>query len=264
MAGQPQPPGAADARQRRAGAGVRDSVPGILVVFSAEGRILHWNAAAHRTFRLSFDAVVGKSFQSCGIRWLDNVEAIDALFASQDADRRSEHGFDLNGTKRWLGVCMHTVPHADGTIGYLLSGADITSRREADEQNRQTHKLEAIGQLAAGIAHEINTPTQYVGDNITFLRDAWESLEAVLQHGKALRESPAWTATPSDAATRYDRAVDKADLEFVLPEFPRALEQALEGTQRIAHIVCAMKEFSHPVLWRRPTRPEPRGRKTRS
>ncbi len=227
-------------RERRSLELAFDSVPSILVALTPAGEVVHWNAAAHRTFGLCAEDVRGKRLAVCGVEWY-SPEGVDALFTSRTVDGRSDLPFLMGGQKRWLGVTLRHVQSEDEHSAFLLTASDITDRREMEEQRRQTHKLEAIGQLAAGIAHEINTPTQYVGDNLTFLRDGWEGLVAVIEEAQALR-----AGSTDGAGAAFDRAAARADLGFLLPEFPLALEQALEGTQRIGRIVRAMKEFSHP------------------
>src|ERR1700686_5576446 len=68
----------------------------------------------------------------------------------------------------------------DGQEYCFGAARDIAERRALEAQLRQAQKLEGIGQLAAGIAHKINTPTQYVGDNIRFLKDSWGSVAEFL------------------------------------------------------------------------------------
>jgi signal transduction histidine kinase/DNA-binding response OmpR family regulator len=90
-------------------------------------------------------------------------------------------------------------------------------------------KLEAVGRLAAGIAHEINTPIQYISDSVHFLGSAFDELLTVVAGAEHLSD-----AKPA------------ADLPFLLDEVPGAIERIIEGTERVATIVRAMKEFAHP------------------
>jgi len=114
-----------------------------------------------------------------------------------------------------------------------------------ESQLRHAQKLEGIGQLAAGIAHEINTPTQFVTDNLTFLRDSWRSTHELLeQYRETVRN--AGEALPKDVAVALQQAEKSCDLEFIATEVPRAIDQSLDGARRVAKIVRAMKEFSHP------------------
>jgi len=123
---------------------------------------------------------------------------------------------------------------------------DITERRRLRLQILQSQKLESVGQLAAGIAHEINTPIQYVGDNIRFLKDSFRDLTSmgeVLQD--ALRKAEG-NGMPAELVAVLSAAVQAADLGYLLTEIPHAIDQTLEGVARVATLVSAMKEFSHP------------------
>jgi PAS domain S-box-containing protein len=130
---------------------------------------------------------------------------------------------------------------------------DITDMKKAERdraameiQLRQGQKLEAIGQLAAGIAHEINTPTQFVSDNTRFLQDAYDAVLPVLEtHGRLLEASRVGNVDPALIAD-VEASIAKADLDYLMEEAPKAIRQSLEGLDRIATIVRAMKEFSHP------------------
>ncbi|MBI4551893.1 MAG: HAMP domain-containing histidine kinase, partial [Candidatus Latescibacteria bacterium] len=107
-------------------------------------------------------------------------------------------------------------------------------------------KLQSMGQLAAGIAHEINTPIQYVGDNLRFLQDAFNGLSVLLtQHQRLLAASRAG-AVPDTLVRQVESAVETAEIEYLSAEIPKAIQQSLEGIERVVDIVRAMREFVHP------------------
>src|SRR4029077_17428433 len=226
-----------------------NSVPSILIGTDDKGRITRWNLAAAKTFALLAPAVCGKSLNDCGIRWVSpNIKAeIDSWLQIEKGGKRSDLLFEKDNEQHFLGLSVNRVIFAnEKTAGLLITGVDITERRHLEEQLKQAQKLEAIGQLAAGIAHEINTPTQYVGDNTTFIKQSWSAISDLAHTARRLDEESQAGAISRESIERLHQCVKEADLDYLLDEMPKAIDQSLEGVQRVAKIVHAMKEFSHP------------------
>jgi PAS domain S-box-containing protein len=132
-------------------------------------------------------------------------------------------------------------------------GNDITERKRAERERglmemqlRHAQKLESIGQLAAGIAHEINTPTQYIGDNIRFLQTSFADLRELQTKYARLLEAAKNHAVSPEIVAETQEVAERVNADFLLNEIPDAIRQSLEGVDRVARIVGAMKDFSHP------------------
>jgi two-component system, NtrC family, sensor kinase len=157
---------------------------------------------------------------------------------------------------RWLTFESHgaIIRNPDGEMdGLLVVARDITERKNAelertimDLQLRQAQKLESIGQLAAGIAHEINTPTQYIGDNTRFLTDAFRDLSELRAQFRILEQAAREQGFQPQLVAQLEQTMKRIDLDYLEREIPSALQQSIEGIERVAKIVLAMKEFSHP------------------
>ena len=132
---------------------------------------------------------------------------------------------------------------------YVSSWRDISDKLEMERQLLRGQKLEAVGQLAAGIAHEINTPIQFVSDNIRFLKDSFRDISTLLTR---LNELANATGDGGIQPADISSALDEADAAYLLDEIPRAVDQSLDGVDRVSRIVRAMKDFSHPATDRTP------------
>ena len=131
-------------------------------------------------------------------------------------------------------------------FGIQAIARDITGRDVAEVELRQAQKLESVGRLASGIAHEINTPIQFVGDNVRFLQDAFGGLQSVLKKFQELCKSTQEMRSGPQFASELDRIAAESDSDYLLKEIPKALGQTLDGVERVVTIVRAMKEFAHP------------------
>jgi two-component system NtrC family sensor kinase len=159
-----------------------------------------------------------------------------------------------DGSTVWLSENAWAVRDSRGSVLYYEGHAeDITEWKRAQKEREmmgmqlyQTHKLEAVGHLAAGIAHEINTPMQYVGDNVQFLLDAFGDLKSAIKVYQRLLAAAKKGSVDSQLISEVESELASSDIEYLGPEITKAIEQTLEGIERVSTIVGAMREFSHP------------------
>lgn len=167
---------------------------------------------------------------------LQYAPEIDRLLSGQCTSWNAEPGFrHADGRIVRTAMSMVAVPgvgtHPAFAIGVV---EDATERQRLEVELRHAQKLESVGRLAAGIAHEINTPIQFIGNNVQFLRSAFQAL-----------------ATALPVHEDGDPRGGTGDVSFYTEQIPAAIDETLEGIDRVATIVRAMKAFGHPGSGRR-------------
>ena len=222
-----------------------------VLVFDESGHIALSNRAADR--QLSDDGKLPSSDLDEVFRLVRDEQPIS--FANgpflqvirEGVSIQDEDAVFIRSDGRPIAVAYACVPllEKDGVQGAILSFRDISAFKQAQRDALQASKLASVGQLAAGIAHEINTPIQYIGDNLRFLSNAFQSLVGLIKRSEQLLtelDSPA----AEQARAALERAREQADADYLLENIPAATRQSLEGAGQVARIVLAMKEFSHP------------------
>jgi signal transduction histidine kinase len=175
------------------------------------------------------NAEVRRRFDECQIGQFEFVSAL-----SRHNDRRTEF--------RWTGTCEF-VAGAKYLRGLML---DVSELRRLGRELAAAQKLESVGRLAAGVAHEINTPVQFVSDNVHFVGKSMTDIAAVIQAYRNLQHAVQSSCDIEGAARLAGEAEKTADLDYIMQNSPLALDSAIEGLGRIATIVRSMKEFAHP------------------
>ena len=134
--------------------------------------------------------------------------------------------------------------HTVSRLAFYLR--DNTEQKEQEQQSSQDQRLASIGQLAAGIAHEINSPLQYITNYTQFLNESFGELKTLLDGYAGLMERVAECEQASGLVEQAKNMVAEADLDFMLEEIPNALKHTTDGIAWVTKIVRSMKELSHP------------------
>ena len=150
------------------------------------------------------------------------------------------------GGRRYIDVSISLMRNEKGaSVGFRGTARDMTEQKIMEGQLVQAQKLESIGQLAAGIAHEINTPLQYVSDNTHFLKSAFDDIAEVLGKYRILLAAVRAGEPTEKIVKAVDAVADHMDLKYLVEEIPLAIVQSLEGLEHVSGIVRSMKHFSH-------------------
>ncbi len=122
---------------------------------------------------------------------------------------------------------------------------EVEQRHQMEIELRHAQKLQSVGQLAAGIAHEINTPVQYVSDSIHFLAESFKDTQRLIaRHRQAEAELPP-SSVHEALRKKMTDAEEAVDLQYIQENAPNAFARAVDGLSRISTIVSAMREFAH-------------------
>lgn len=199
-----------------------------IVMLDQSGRIHLFNHAASRTFGYPADQVQGEVIQKI-------VPKLDPRLLGKDSESVFVLGLHSEQKPIPLRLSISQLKLSSGEIHYSCIFHDLTELRRMEQDLAQARKLESIGQLAAGIAHEINTPLQYLADNFAFVQESSQSCLDLLGR---LHDSP-------NPCPDLKAALEDMDFEYLREEMPAALLQSIEGLERITNIVMAMREFSH-------------------
>lgn len=223
------------------------AISSVLIGLDSDARVTRWNATAESIFTLPAANAIGKRFGDLGIEWNDPEEVVRLLSErSTSAVTRRETTFrDASGRMRSLGLSIYTVAVDGQLTGQVVVGLDMTEWRELEHQYQQAQRLESIGQLAAGIAHEINTPMQCVSGNVEFLKGCYDSLFNVVDTYRRQMESDehkSWRARRDEMT----RLISDSRFDFIRDQAPAAIEEAADAVHRVIDIVRAMRAMSHP------------------
>lgn len=225
-----------------------ENEPSYCFIIDHEGAVMDANKAVLGGLGYSLDEIRGNNvsfLEPDGI-----VGGFDEIRRLCDEQKKLENREITvrahNGSKQTvlLSAALVQKQESDG-VQYILTMRDITELRNTEMILQQSQKLESLGQLASGIAHEINTPTQYIGDNMVFLKDAVGKIRTFVETLYSL-VGQSGTELQGEMVAGIEEARKKLDLDYLLEEIPKAVDETLGGARKVSEIVRSMKDFSHP------------------
>jgi PAS domain S-box-containing protein len=152
-----------------------------------------------------------------------------------------------DGKVIWIKLVVAQVRSESGQLDYFVTVfEDITNQKQIEIELEQARKLEAVGQLASGIAHEINTPAQYVGDGVHFLKEAFAGYQRLVGQYRLAVETLEKAGGHETLIGQIREIENDIDLPYLDANAPASFDSCLDGVSRISTIVRAMKEFAHP------------------
>ncbi len=222
-----------------------NTVASAIISIDQKGIVTKFNKAAERIFGYTAREVVGKNIKmlmpekiaSQHDQYLKNYllyRQENIIGKQREVEARHKDGTHFPATLKVNILNLQGTLHFTGVID------DISETKNIMAQLNQAQKMEAMGQLAAGIAHEINTPIQYIGDNLHALKSNFDELQALI-----LKSKHKFTEFSADLQQEWNDWEEQFDTHFILHDTPFAIKQSLDGIEKVSGIVQAMKVFSH-------------------
>ncbi len=220
-----------------------------VITIDPQSHITFMNTSALVLFNFNND-IIGKNYFD-SIYFYNELDAkitynpFDYIDLDNSSDRIKLKYFyyDENNKRHVLKLASFKIIDENNNFaGIVISIKDITKIEKIESQIALSQKMESVGQLAAGIAHEINTPMQFVGDNTHFLKDAFDSF---IQYIKVIEDLSLQLCKDNNYRESILKNKEFHDIEYLLNEVPLAIDRTLVGIDRVRKIVLSMKSFAH-------------------
>lgn len=228
---------------------ILDTAPDGILVLDQDGVIQSFNHAAEDLFGVSPTFAIGKSVAT--LICPEEGEECDPVSQLLLKDEQLQtHSLQIRAVRtggtvfpsHWtIGKCQGAE-----TKNFTVIVRDETERELMQRELSQSQKMESIGQLAAGIAHEINTPMQFVSDNTQFLKQSLEDLYEIIEFYRRNMDPAGQGAGWAERYAASLELVERCQYDLLREEVPSAIQESVEGIERVINIVRAMKEFAHP------------------
>jgi PAS domain S-box-containing protein len=225
---------------------ILNSIPAFYIALDQHGRIFAWNREARDLFGRTSEEVLGEPIDRSGIHW-DTTALKKAILEVKDSGESTTltevHFKKHNGMSGYLQIMIAPIEKIgdDSQVGVIITGFDYSEQMALQEQLASAQKVESIGHLAAGIAHEINSPLQFIGDNTRFLEEACNSFTHVITQAQTLSTS----STKRNWQEVLCELWKESNVQYFLDELPFTLSHTLEGIEQVSEIVRAMRTFTY-------------------
>ncbi|MCP4220514.1 MAG: PAS domain-containing protein [bacterium] len=224
------------------------AISSILIAIDDRGKIYHWNEPAEAFFNIPRTKIAGKRFVESLSQYIKKENLKDLLETGAKSPTVGEKEVEVHfhDHHRLLSVTISPILDKVGKKrGLLLLCEDISDRRKEESRKNLLLKLQAIGQMHAALAHEINTPIQYLRINIKIISDFFQRLDVFCHKFTGLFKTMEEKNTCKDKK-KILRLFDEARLFSSLESSTNAAGMIEEGVNRVTEISKAMKEVFHP------------------
>lgn len=230
--------------------GLIEAIHSLVIEIEYNRSVIFWNARAQNVFGISAGQALNQDIHKLPISW--NWEPIkhaldQCISRNKTTTLHNVKFMRPDQSPGFLDLTLIPVKNGKNDLpDIIITGNDITKQKLMYDQLYQSEKLRALGELAAGIAHEINSPMQYISNNLTFLKEEFDRLlRPLTSYGSNGSHSPN-TTKGDPAELDFNEWKKTVDLDFLLEEIPLAFEQSSDGVRTITSIVQALREFSYP------------------
>jgi PAS domain S-box-containing protein len=228
------------------------AISSLFIAVDSDGYIFECNKPAQDFFEISRQQVLKRPFVEV-LNFCIHVDKLNEIVDKGLKQDRSSGEIEINvdfstrgeGIKSLLSTISPIMDETGKKLGFLLLAEDITNRKEEEILRNLSKKLEALGQMASGIAHEIKTPLQYIAHNARFVSDSF--MEVVKLFRLLNEQLPNFENSGDiEIITRIKRLIALHDMDYIMEEMPKASEQIIDGVGKVSEIIQSMTEYTYP------------------